>query len=306
MKNIITIALLAVAVISHAQNQAAADSSQIAIFNTGRNITVLSTDFGGVLTADLIGDMVMAYDTVMVLKAHTVRDSSGRYPMRYQSERRATKISSNLKGKIAVIDYNKDFDVTQMCMNAQRAGAKALIIIHESNDKKVYKLGKKGIYKDSIRIPCFTIPNNKGEQIQQLLPSVVGIKVPAVITTNASVVANGEPLVNTTEKSKDKISDADATLNTELSNTTGFGKQGFSVSPNPTRNQANVTYQFQNPTDITIEAKTATGQVIFSQILRGATSGSLNIQTTDWASGTYFITLKYGKAVKTKQLVVRH
>lgn len=170
MKNIITIALLVVAVISHAQNQAAADSSQLAIFNTGRNITVLSTDFGGVLTADLIGDMVMAYDTVMVLKAHTVRDSSGRYPMRYQSERRATKISRNLKGKIAVIDYNKDYDVTQMCMNAQRAGAKALIIIHESNDKKVYKLTKKGIFKDSIRIPCFTIPNNKGEQIQQLLP----------------------------------------------------------------------------------------------------------------------------------------
>ena len=62
MKNIITIALLAVAVISHAQNQTAADSSsQLAIFNTGRNITVLSTDFGGALTADLIGDMVMAY-----------------------------------------------------------------------------------------------------------------------------------------------------------------------------------------------------------------------------------------------------
>ncbi len=306
MKNIITIALLAVAVISHAQNQPAADSSQLAIFNTGRNITVLSTDFGGILTADLIGDMVMAYDTVMVLKAHTVRDSSGRYPMRYQSERRATKISRNLKDKIAVIDYNKNYDVTQMCLNAQRAGAKALIIIHESNDKKVYKLGKKGLYKDSIRIPCFTIPNNKGEQIQQLLPSVVGIKVPAVITTNASVVANGEPLVNTTEKSKDKISDVDATLNTELSNTTGFGKEGFSISPNPTRNQANVTYQFQNPTDVTIEAKSASGQVIFSRLMRGATVGNIEIPTVDYPNGTYFVTLQYGKEVKTKQLVVRH
>ena len=302
MKNTILLVLVLLAVTSQAQT----DSSQLAVYNTGRNITVLSADFGAALTQDLIGEMVMAYDTVIVLKAHTVRDSSGRYPMRYQSERRATKISRNLKGKIAVIDYNKDYDVTQMCLNAQRAGAKALIIIHESNDKKVYKLAKKGIFKDSIRIPCFTIPNNKGEQIQQLLPSVVGIKVPAVITTNASVVANGEPLVNTTEKSKDKISDVDATLNTELSNTTGFGKQGFSISPNPTRNQANVTYQFQNPTDVTIEAKSASGQVIFSRLMRGATVGNIEIPTVDYPNGTYFVTLQYGKEVKTKQLVVRH
>ena len=302
MKNTILLVLVLLAVTSQAQT----DSSQLAVYNTGRNITVLSADFGAALTQDLIGEMVMAYDTVIVLKAHTVRDSSGRYPMRYQSERRATKISRNLKGKIAVIDYNKDYDVTQMCLNAQRAGAKALIIIHESNDKKVYKLAKKGIFKDSIRIPCFTIPNNKGEQIQQLLPSVVGIKVPAVITTNASVVANGEPLVNTTEKSKDKISDVDATLNTELSNTTGFGKEGFSISPNPTRNQANVTYQFQNPTDVTIEAKSASGQVIFSRLMRGATVGNIEIPTVDYPNGTYFVTLQYGKEVKTKQLVVRH
>ena len=302
MKNTILLVLVLLAVTSQAQT----DSSQLAVYNTGRNITVLSADFGAALTQDLIGEMVMAYDTVIVLKAHTVRDSSGRYPMRYQSERRATKISRNLKGKIAVIDYNKDYDVTQMCLNAQRAGAKALIIIHESNDKKVYKLAKKGIFKDSIRIPCFTIPNNKGEQIQQLLPSIVGIKVPTVIASNASVVANDEPLVNTTEKSKDKISDVDATLNTELSNTTGFGKQGFSISPNPTRNQANVTYQFQNPTDVTIEAKSASGQVIFSRLMRGATVGNIEIPTVDYPNGTYFVTLQYGKEVKTKQLVVRH
>ncbi|MBL7818531.1 MAG: T9SS type A sorting domain-containing protein [Saprospiraceae bacterium] len=44
----------------------------------------------------------------------------------------------------------------------------------------------------------------------------------------------------------------------------------------------------------------------FSQILRGTTSGSLNILTTDCTSGTYFVSLQYGKEVKTKQLVVRH
>jgi PA domain/Secretion system C-terminal sorting domain len=181
MKNTITTLLFVCAMLQSATAQTP-DSSQLAVFNTGRNIMLLSTDFGGALTQDLIGDMVMAYDTVMVLKAHTAKDSSGKFPMRYQTERRATKITANLKDKIAVIDFNKDYDVTQMCLNAQRAGAKAVIIIHESNDKKVYKLGKKGLYKDSIRIPCFTIPNKRGLNIQELLPSVVGIKKPVLTT----------------------------------------------------------------------------------------------------------------------------
>lgn len=177
MKNTITTLLLLLAFLQTATSQTP-DSSQLAVFNTGRNITVLSADFGAALTQDLIGEMVMAYDTVMVLKAHTAKDSSGKYPMRYQTERRANKISSNLKDKIAVIDYNKDYDVTQMCLKVQKAGAKALIIIHDSDDKKVYKLKKLGPYKDSIRIPIFTIPNNKGKHIQQLLPSMAGIKKP--------------------------------------------------------------------------------------------------------------------------------
>ena len=302
MKNIITIALLAWAITAQAQS----DSSQLAIFNTGRNITVLSADFGAAMTADLIGEMVMAYDTVMVLKADNKADSSGRKPMRYQSERRATKISSNLKDKIAVIDYEKSFDVTEMAMNVQKAGAKALIIIHESNDKKVYKLKKNGTYKDSIRIPVYTIANDKGAAIQQLLPSMVGIKSPTDMPTNASVAANATPPVATAEKSKDKMNNADATFNADLSNSTSFGKQGFTVSPNPTRNQANVTYQFQNPTDVTIEAKTASGQVIFTRILRGAIVGNVEIPTVDYPNGTYFVTLQYGKEVKTKKLVVRH
>ncbi len=313
MKNTITTLMFLFALWQSAAAQTP-DSSQLAVFNTGRNITVLSADFGAALTQDLIGEMVMAYDTVMVLKAHTAKDSSGKYPMRYQTERRATKISSHLKGKIAVIDYNKDYDVTQMCMNVQKAGAKALIIIHESNDKRVYKLAKKGIYKDSIRIPIFTIPNKKGGEIQQLLPSMVGIKMPvpppvqsrvANDNTNTAVLLNKEE-VNT--EGSTTQSEQTAT-NADVQNGTGFGKQGFSISPNPTRNQANVHYQFTQPTDVTIEAKTATGQVIFSKILRGATVGNVEMQTVDWANGTYFVTLSRvlgSKTVQTKKLVVRH
>ena len=135
---------------------------------------------------------------------------------------------------------------------------------------------------------------------------MVGIKSPTDMPTNASVAANATPPVATAEKSKDKMNNADATFNADLSNSTSFGKQGFTVSPNPTRNQANVTYQFQNPTDVTIEAKTASGQVIFTRILRGAIVGNVEIPTVDYPNGTYFVTLQYGKEVKTKKLVVRH
>jgi hypothetical protein len=183
MKKALTLALLLMT-IAHTAHSQRADSSTLAVYNTARNFTVLSADFGANITQDLIGEMVLATDAVMVLKEHTQVDSSGKKPLRYQAERRADKISSNLKDKIAVIDFNKDYDVTQMCLNAQRAGAKALVIIHESNEKKVYKLLKKGIYKDSIRIPCYTIPNNRGEQILQMLPSIVGIKMPTIANQN--------------------------------------------------------------------------------------------------------------------------
>jgi Secretion system C-terminal sorting domain/PA domain len=174
MKNIMTIAFCLMALFSQAQK---ADTSTLAVFNTGRNFTVTAADFGSTPTQDLIGEMVMAFDTIMVLKAHTKADSSGKKPMRHQMERSALKMSSNLKDKIAVIDFNKDYDVTQMSINVQKAGAKALVIIHESDDKKVYKLTKKGVFKDSIRIPVYTLPYNKGGKITELLPSVVGIKV---------------------------------------------------------------------------------------------------------------------------------
>jgi hypothetical protein len=174
MKKILIVALSLVAFVCHAQSRRV-DSSTLAIHTSGRNFTVTAADFGSIPTEDLMGEMVMAYDTVMVMKADTKADSSGKKPMLRATERRATKMSNNLKDKIALIEYNKDADVTQTCLNAQKAGAKAIIIIHESNEKKLYKLVKKGLYKDSITIPCYTVPNKIGDKITELLPTMIGI-----------------------------------------------------------------------------------------------------------------------------------
>jgi hypothetical protein len=295
MKNTITTLLFLCAMLQNAAAQTP-DSSQLAIFNTGRNITVLSTDFGAALTEDLIGDMVMAYDTVMVLKAHSAKDSSGKFPMRYQTERRATKMSDNLKDKIAVIDYNKDYDVTQMCLNAQRAGAKALIIIHESSDKKVYKLLKKGLYKDSIRIPCFTIPNNRGAHIQELLPSVVGIKKP-VSTVQASAIANTAANIARLDSIYKAEQERIALANS-------FQGKGWAVSPNPASDEVVIHYNFENTATLNIQIFNDAGQVVKSYELLKAQTGSLKIDVTSWQTGFYNVSLRSGSLKQMKRLVV--
>jgi PA domain len=311
----IALFLLMAASTSQAQSQRS-DTMTLAVFNTARNFMVTSADFGSDLTQDLIGTMVMAFDTIMVLKEHTVKDSSNKKPLRYQMERSATKLS-DVKGKIALIDYNKDYDVTQMCLNAQRGGAIAIVIIHESSDKKLYKLIKKGIYKDSIRIPCFTIPNNKGEYIIQLLPSVIGIKAPVLppvrpqqlVAPTDSSAARALATNKTTDKvpqNAEMDEDGETVNGKTTPNSVRFSKRAFTLSPNPSHSQTTLTYQFSQPTDVTLYIETIAGQVIQRQLLRGVTVGSVDISTSEWANGTYILSMQYGKEIKTKKFEVQH
>lgn len=197
-------------------------------------------------------------------------------------------------------------------MLAQKSGAKAFVFIHNANSNGNIHLPKKGLYKDSITIPVFVVGNEKGEDISALLPSKAGIKTLTPPPLARSV--NDSTITNVLLTKQEAVTEGGITTNSsnetangsDLENSTSFGKQSFSISPNPTRNQANVTYQFQNPTEVTIEAKTANGQVIFSRLLRGATVGNVEIPTVDYPNGTYFVTLQYGKEVKTKKVVVRH
>ncbi len=307
----ITTALVLLAITtSRAQNNRADTTTLLSVYNTGVGFKLIPADFGATVTqAGLVAVMVRSYDTVMVLKENANADSTGRKPIRYKVERQCGKMSRGLKGKIVVMELNKDCDVTQTCLNVQRAGAIGFVIIHNSNSQGNIKLPKQGLFKDSIRIPIFTVRSGVGDSITTMLPTMVVISKPVPTPSNASVVSNDNLLLTANEKAKDKTTQSigdDVTINEGLSNGTSFGKQGFSISPNPTRNQANVRYQFQNPTDVTIEAKAANGQVIFSRLLRGATVGNVEIPTVDYPNGTYFVTLQYGKEVKTKKLVVRH
>ncbi len=274
MKNniiVLTLMLCAITALS-AQNQRA-DTINLSIYNTGMRFWLTQAEFGGKVTENLFADMVMVYDTIILRKETGNADTTGRKPKRFVVEHRCDKPFGNLKNKIAIMELNKDCDVTQTCFNVQRAGAKAFIIIHNSNSNDDLKLPKKGLYKDSIRIPCYAVPNKIGDSISMLLPTKVGIKVPSISVTQnliANIVKPNDPLkqrevILKTEQSSDQLN-----LNA-LEREKGLlvSKPILKLSPNPTHDIAYLNYGFSEATDFHIAVKNAVGQVIFTQILRG-------------------------------------
>jgi hypothetical protein len=113
IKYLTTALFLLIAATAQAQNPRADTSVLLAVYNTGICFKLIPADFGGSLTEDLIAKMVMSFDTVIVLKENGPKDSTGRKPIRYIVERKCDKMSSNLEGKVVVMELNKDCDVTQ-------------------------------------------------------------------------------------------------------------------------------------------------------------------------------------------------
>ena len=319
----ITTALVLLVIATSIAQTGRADTTTLGIYNTGARFLLTRADFGVQTATDILADMVIAYDTVQIA---TIVADTARPRVRHSYEKRCNSISglaqnsALFKDKIVLIDLNKDCDVTQTCLLAQRSGAVAFVFIHNSNSNGNIHLPKKGLYTDSIRIPVFTVGNEHGKNISALLPSKAGIKtkIPPPVQglmakkdSTFDVFAskqheNTEGVLR--EGQNDQTGTNAAALNPDAlkSNSFGISKQAFSISPNPTRDQTILTYQFAKAVDVTLEVKTASGQVILSKILRGITVGSLEIQTVDWSNGTYFISFQSGKEIRTKTFVVQH
>ncbi len=307
-KTIILITMLLSISAAHAQGNNRADTTLLGVYNTGARFTVTRADFGLQTATEVLGEMVRAFDTVKVI---TTAADTGRTKQKHSYTQQCNYLSGLqrtpdlFKDKIVLMSLNKDCDVTQVCLLAQRSGAKALMFIHNFNSNSNIKLPKIGNFKDSIRIPVFCVGKDKGEDISALLPSMAGIKTRQP-PPNQRVASNDNPNLTALLTKESANPNSAAQITTHESQTNGMFKQGFTVSPNPARNQVNVTYQFPQVTDAVIEVKTASGQVISRQILRGVTNGNLPISTVDYPSGTYFVMLQYGKEVQTKKLIVRH
>ena len=253
-KILLLLMLLSAATISQAQS-VKADTFYLSVYNTGARIEITPADFGGKVTQNIMGTMVRAFDTVMVLKANGAIDSTGKKRLRHEAERRADRISKDLKDKIVVMELNKDVDVTQTCINVQRGGAKALILIHTSNKKEDIKLKKLGIYVDSLRIPCFTVRNALGDSLWGILPSAAGIKAPTVPPVQ-TLAANNNPLLGmNTQATLNKTGIESVNNNSEKVNTnesfnlgkidpiTGKFEEDVTLYPNPTADVLNLTFK---------------------------------------------------------------
>jgi hypothetical protein len=203
----------------------------------------------------------------------------------YRPKRTCTIKTEGLKGNVVLIEEDKACDMTYKCLQAQRAGALQVIIIHTTNNRDSLQLAK-GNYADSLRIPCFSITHSQGDSVRAMLPSYVGLFKPEPKTT----------VEDTTQ--------AAAVIKPPLNS--GKGIATLKLSPNPARDIALVEYNFTEATEVRIEAINSMGQVIFTKILRGATNGTFEINTLTWANNIYILQTHYGKEVFQQKLVVQH
>jgi Secretion system C-terminal sorting domain len=181
-----------------------------------------------------------------------------------------------------------------------------LVIIHNSNSNGNIKLPKKGEYKDSIRIPIFTVGKEKGENITALLPSAVGIYKPSATVQSAVATIDSTQIFvkNTLEKSPEG---ENTSLDTEEGNNAlSSTRKGWFLSPNPTSDYATLAYNFSQATDVQVTILSATGQLMQTLTQKAAASGSFQIDVHNWASGVYTLRLQSGGKQEVKRLVVQH
>jgi hypothetical protein len=317
IKYITTALILLTAAIGTAQN-----TDLLGIYNTGSRFTLTRADFGAQTATQLVADMVFAHDTVKVIS--TVADSS-RSKSKHSYENRCnilSELTTNkdyYKGKIVLMELNKACDVTQTCLLAQKAGAKAFVFIHNSNSNGYIKLPKKGEFKDSINIPVFVVGKEKGKDISALIPSVAGIrqnslaqslvKQDSVNTVGfLSEQPTGKQIVQQASLHQSETVDNNVSgqLNTlETGNPFDISKPFMKLSPNPTKDVAYINYGVPQPTDVQMDVKNAAGQVIFTQILRGVQTGTVSLNTQNWANNVYIVEMRFGKEVLRQKLVVQ-
>ena len=265
---------------------------------------------------DFVAEMVVSLDTVVLLKADTKKDSTGKFPKRWLTERNCDKIPSNVKGKVALLNINPDCDISTQVLNAQEVGALAVILIHTTNNKDSVTLPKKSntVRYDNdnkVKIPCFTVRKEMGMTLMQLLPSLVGIIKPKVdIPATQTLQTANNPLLLTAQQigqktSVDSMSIAERDKNTANQNQS-FNRIGWEVSPNPATSEAILNYNFSNTTLLIIDVFNELGQAIANYTLPNAQTGKLVINVSSWQTGDYNVRMITNNTRDIKRFVVTH
>ena len=313
------------------------DTVLLSVYNTGNKYRLTPATFSAATSRTaLLTDMVWVLDTVVSFKDGgsnaTLPDAillkmpdslrrkfTSQRTMKMVIDQKCDKpmLKSEVEGKVVILDLS-NCDASQKALMAQRAGAKAIIFVHTSNDPNGIEI-KKGDFKDSIRIPCFTVRKAIGTRISAMLPSKVAIVRPDTMPISAqslTLLNNGETAQSQQSKNTDNPLDnaesgpqnpnyANNLNNTPFKLTNGT-VYNWRVSPNPTSDYTIVEYRFSQPTDMTLEVFNAVGQSLIRNEYKAAQSGFVDIDVVNWASGVYTIHLTpKGNKPSVKKVVVQ-
>lgn len=289
------------------------DTTVLSLYNNNQRYMLYPMPFGKDRPDnDFVAEMVFAIDTIHVLKDDTKRDSSGRILKKWRMERSCGKIPKNVKGKVALLNINPACDVSTQILNAQEAGALAVIVIHDTNSKDSVTLPKKSntIRYDNdnkVKIPCFTVRKEVGMTLLQLSPSLVGIKRPKENIPPLQALQQQTVLTDSMIAVKKAKTDSlvKAEYDKHLANQQ-FDRIGWEVAPNPVSDEVILHYNFTQKSTLNIEIFNEVGQILTTYNLPNTQSGKLNIDVSAWQTGAYSVSLVSGSMREVKRLVVTH
>jgi hypothetical protein len=185
MKKYIIMVIMVLAVVGIAQAQAPKkDTVVLSVYNNNQRFMLYPMPFGkNKPDKEFTAEMVMAYDTVNVLKDAIGIDSTGKRAKKWQVERKSGKFTTDVKDKIVLMYYHPNFDVSTQIKAVQDSGALAVVIIHETNSRDSVTLPKQSAsvrydVDSKIKIPCFTVRKSSGALLTQMMPSLAGIQRP--------------------------------------------------------------------------------------------------------------------------------
>jgi Secretion system C-terminal sorting domain/PA domain len=279
------------------------DTTFLAVYNYNARYELTPIDLGrNIPQPDLIADLVVAHDTVMRIKTVSKGNKAS---SEVEVSRSKTKISSHIKDKVAIIYLNESCTPTQTCLNAQRAGAKAVILIHPKMKQEEIDLHapESDNLRDSIKIPCYTVSRNIGEKMISLLPSVVGIqkvkpkeepKPDEPVIAEKPVVLVENPLKETVKKEQSKTPEPTAREKME----------GIVLYPNPATDIVQLSFDFKEPVPLTVEIFNEAGQLVHTEQFKEMQSGTSNIITAKLTSGKYNVRLTTPKAQEFRRLII--
>ena len=303
--------LFTVATTTYAQSPKK-DTTVLSLYNNNQRYVLYPMPFGKDRPdKDFVAEMVFAIDTIHVLKDNPQRDSTGKILKHWRMERSCGKVPKNVKGKVALLNFNAACDVSTQVYNAQEAGALAVIIIHDTNSKDSVTLPKKSATvkydNDSkVKIPCFTVRKEIGMTLLQMSPSLAGIKRPK---EDVAVQSLQQQVVQTDSLVAAKKAQTDSLIKSEYEKhiaSKQFDRIGWEVAPNPVSDEVILHYNFIQKSTLNIEIFNEVGQILTTYNLPNTQTGKLNIDVSAWQTGAYSVSLISGSMREVKRLVVTH